>query len=112
MASLKLSEVTMVRKFLLKNLKNLLFQFPTCDKQPVIFAEQWASREDGTDCEKMTQKSDKPYLAIMSYWATPHTWCNLSPAELLMGRMMITIPQMKESLMPNYPYFSQFREDK
>ena len=30
----------------------------------------------------------------MSYMATPHPWCNLSPGELLMGRRMrTTIPQ-------------------
>ena len=58
--------------------------------------------------KKMIKKSDDPYLAIMSYQATPHPWCNLSPAELLMGRkVMTTIPQTKES---TWPYISEFRE--
>ena len=61
--------------------------------------------------KKMIQKSDYPYLAIMSYRATPHTWCNLSPSELLMGRRMrTTIPQTKESLTPKWSYLSEFRE--
>ena len=54
--------------------------------------------------KKMIKKSDDPYLA------TPHPWCNLSPAELLMGRKMRTIPQTKESLTPTWPYISEFRE--
>jgi hypothetical protein len=59
----------------------------------------------------MIQKSDDPYLAIMSYRATPHPWCNLSPAELLMGKKMrTTIPLTKESLTPTWPYISEFRE--
>ena len=61
--------------------------------------------------EKMIQKSDDRYLAIMSYRATPHPWCNLSSAELLMGRKMrTTIPQTKESLTPLWPYISEFQE--
>ena len=27
-----------------------------------------------------------PYMALLSYHATPMPWCRLSPAELLMGR--------------------------
>lgn len=61
--------------------------------------------------KKIIQTSDDPYLAIMSYRATPHPWCNLSPAELLMGRRMrTTIPQTKESLMPKWSYLPEFRE--
>ena len=61
--------------------------------------------------KKMIQKSDDPYLAIMSYRATPHPWCDLSPAELLMGRRMrTTIPQTKELLTPKWPYLSEFRK--
>ena len=61
--------------------------------------------------KKMIQKSDDPYLAIMSYRATPHPWCNLSPAELLMGRRMrTTIPQAKDLLSPNWSYLPEFRQ--
>ena len=59
----------------------------------------------------MIKKSQDPYLAMMSYRATPHPWCNLSPAELLMGRRMrTTIPQAKELLTPEWSYLAKFRE--
>ena len=61
--------------------------------------------------KKMIFKSDDPYLAIMSYRSTPHPWCNLSPAELLMGmRIRTTIPQTKQLLTPNWSYLPEFRE--
>ena len=60
---------------------------------------------------KMIQKSDDPNLAIMSYRECPHPWCNLSPAELLMGRRMrTTIPQAKDLLSPNWSYLPEFRQ--
>ena len=62
--------------------------------------------------KRMIQKSQDPYLAVMSYRATPHPWCNLSPAELLMGRRIrTTIPQTKELLTPKWSYLAKFCED-
>lgn len=55
--------------------------------------------------KKMILKFDDTYRAMMSYKSTPHPWCNLSPAELLVGRRMrTTILQTKESLTPNWSY--------
>ena len=61
--------------------------------------------------KRMIQKSQDPYLAIMSYRATPHPWCRMSPTELLMGRRMrTTIPQSKELLTPKWSYLPKFQE--
>lgn len=61
--------------------------------------------------KRMIQKSQHPYLAMMSYRATPHPWCNLSPTELLIGRRMkTTILQSKELLTLKWSYLPKFQE--
>ena len=51
------------------------------------------------------------YMALLSYRATSLPWCNLSPAELLMGRQLKTdVPQMKELLIPNWSHLIDFAE--
>ena len=42
-----------------------------------------------------------PYMALLSYRATPFPWCGLSPTELHMGQRLRTdIPQIEKSLVP------------
>ena len=54
--------------------------------------------------------SPDPYMALMSYRATPLLFCNLSPTELFMGRQIRTdIPQLKTAYIPNWPYLDNFR---
>ena len=55
--------------------------------------------------------SQDPYLALMSYRATSMPWCNLSPAQLCMGRRIRTpIPQVNKLLIPDWTYLPMFRE--
>ena len=57
------------------------------------------------------RKADDPFLAILSYRATPLPWCAKSPAELLMGRKLrTTLPRTSESLVPQWPHLQEFRE--
>ena len=59
----------------------------------------------------LLQSSD-PFTALLSYRATPLPWCNISPAELLMGRRLRTsVPQTTEQLTPTWPYLEKFRAD-
>ena len=61
--------------------------------------------------KNLLKKSSDPYMALLSYRATPFLWCNLSPAELLMGRKVrTTLPQIKEHLVPQWQYPTQFRQ--
>ena len=56
-------------------------------------------------------KASDPYMAVLSYRATPLPWCNLSPAELLMGRRLKTdIPQPKAAFIPEWTHLRGFRE--
>ena len=60
--------------------------------------------------KQLIKKSNDPYLALMSYRATPLTWCNFSPSELLMGRKIrTTIPQTGRQLTPQWSYLGVFR---
>ena len=61
--------------------------------------------------KEMLQKSKDPYVALLSYRATPLPWCKLSPAELSMGRKVrTTVPQTNHHLVPKWPYLDRFRE--
>ena len=61
---------------------------------------------------KNLQKDAKdPYLALMSYRATPLPWCNLSPSQLLMGRRIRTVvPEADGVLVPSWPNLTEFRK--
>ena len=61
--------------------------------------------------KSLLEKSSDPYMAILSYRTTPLPWCNLSPAELLMGRRLKTdIPQPRKAFTPEWPHLFGFRE--
>ena len=52
-----------------------------------------------------------PYLALLSYRSTPLPWCNYSPAELLMGRRVMTdIPQAACHLIPRWHFLPDFQQ--
>ena len=62
--------------------------------------------------KSLSEKFSDPYMAILSYRATPLLWCKLSPAELLMGRHLKTdIPQPRKAFTPESPHlYLDFRE--
>ena len=60
--------------------------------------------------KQLLGRSEDPFLAVLSYNATPMPWCNLSPSELLMGRKLrSTIPQTTTVLIPEWPYLKEFK---
>lgn len=61
--------------------------------------------------KKLIGSSPDPYMALLSYRATPLPWCGLSPAELLMGRQIRTdVLQIKSHFIPSWPHLKGFRE--
>jgi transposase InsO family protein len=60
--------------------------------------------------KSLLKDSDDPNLALLCYRTTPLAWCNISPAELLMGRRLRTnLPQLDEQLRPGWPELSEKR---
>ena len=59
--------------------------------------------------KKLLKRSDDPYMALLAYRSTPMPWCNLSPAELLMGRRLrSSLPATTEQLKPTWTYLETF----
>ena len=51
-----------------------------------------------------------PHLALLTYRATPLPWCQLSPAELLMGRKLRTDVPSTTFHTPQWRFLKEFRE--
>ena len=63
--------------------------------------------------KRLLKESKDVYQAILSYRTTPLPWCNLSPAELLMGRQLrTTLPQVDEQLIPKWQYLDNFKHQE
>ena len=61
--------------------------------------------------KQMLKKSQDPHLAVLSYRATPHPWCGLSPAELCMGRSIrTTVPQTVTMFKPQWSYLVELKQ--
>ncbi len=59
--------------------------------------------------KQLLRRSEDPYMALMTYRATPLPWCKLSPTELLMGRKIrTTLPQVRDHFKPQWPYLDEF----
>ena len=61
--------------------------------------------------KKLLREASDPHLALLTYRSTPFAWCNLSPAELLMGRRIRSnLPSVKDQLTPNWDFLDKFRD--
>ena len=61
--------------------------------------------------KKLLKESRDPYMALLTYRTTPLPWCNLTPAEILMGRKVRgNHPQVTDKLNPNWSYLEEFQK--
>ena len=60
--------------------------------------------------KNLLEHSPDPYMALLTYRATPMPWCALSSAELLMKRKIRpNIPQVTGSFIPKWSHIKNFR---
>ena len=60
--------------------------------------------------KQLLQHSSDLNLALLTYRSTPLPWCNLSPAELLMGRRIRSrLPLAQTQLLPKWSYLPDFQ---
>lgn len=60
--------------------------------------------------KELLRNAEDPYMALLTYRATPLPWCHLSPSELLMGRRVRTdVPQVTSQFVPDWPYLQKFK---
>ena len=60
--------------------------------------------------KKLLNGNADPNLALLAYRSTPLSWCQLSPAQLLMGRQIrSTVPMFAKLFDPKWPDLQKFR---
>ena len=58
----------------------------------------------------LLKEAKDPSMALLAYRSTPFPWCNLSLAELLMGRRLrANIPVTSDQLTPDWKFLKDFR---
>ena len=61
--------------------------------------------------KNLLKNTEDRHLAVLSYHATPHPWCKLSPAELSMGQHIRTmVPVTDDHLLPNWLYHPRYQK--
>ena len=86
------------------------YQFAHVTSSPHYPASNGQAERAVKTAKQLLKNADDPFLALLSYRATPLPWCGKSPAELLMGRKLRSnIPQTTDSLVPQWSYLQEFR---
>ena len=86
------------------------YQFAHVTSSPHYPASNGQAERAVKTAKQLLKNADDPFVALLSYRATPLPWCGKSTAELLMGRKLRSnIPQTTDSLVPQWSYLQEFR---
>ena len=108
MAYQRSSEVTMALNIVLTAFAKA-YQFQHITSSPLFPQSNGQAEWMVQTIKKLFRKSDDIYQGLLSYRSTPLPWCNLSPAELLMGhRLRTLLPLTDKQLNPQWNYLPEF----
>ena len=100
-------------QFVSKKMKEFseLYRFQHTTSSPHYPQSNGQAKRAVQTVKRLLSSGDDPYLTMLCYRATPLSWCGLSPAQLLMGRLIRTnIPQISEHLVPKWDFLGTLRE--
>ena len=87
------------------------YQFTHTTSSPYYPASNGQVERMVKTVKSLLKDADEPYLALLSYRATPLPWCGKSPAQLSMGRnIRSTLPQTTRAFVPEWSYLPEFRQ--
>ena len=86
------------------------YGFQHCTSSPRFPQSNGQAERSVQTVKNLLKKSHDLYTSLLSYRATPLSWCDRSPAELSMGRRLRTsVPQTDKILIPQWPYLEDFK---
>ena len=86
------------------------WQFTHTTSSPLFPSSNGQAEPAVKAVKHLLKKADDPFLALLSYRATPLPCCGKSPAEHLMGRKIrSTLPQTTYSLVSQWLYLEEFK---
>ena len=87
------------------------YQFQHTTSSPLFPQSNGQAERTVQTAKRLLKNAKDPYMALLTYRSTPLAWCNLSPAELFMGRCLrTTLPQVNDQLIPQWKYLETFRK--
>ena len=87
------------------------YNFQHCTSSPHFPSSNGQAERAVQTVKNLLKNATDPFLALLSYRATPLPWCGRSPSELLMGRKIrSTLPTSIMTLTPQWPYLNEFRQ--
>jgi len=87
-----------------------LYNFTHTTSSPLYPQSNGQAERAVQTLKKILCQSEDVCQGLLSYRTTPMPWCNLSPAELLMGRKLRSLlPMTDQQLIPQWPYLPEFK---
>ena len=88
------------------------YNFQHVTSSPLFAQSNGQAERTVQTVKRLLKESLDPHMALLTYRSTPFPWCNLSPAELLMGRSLrANIPLLSTQLIPEWRFLDKFRSN-